>query len=314
MSVEGLRVRPGRPEDAAALREIRLAALADSPDAYGDTLEECLAWRDEDWAQRAATWYFYLAELDGRVVGMARGESHVERNDSRWLFAMFVAPAARGSGAATALIDVVSAWARVQGVDALHLYVTLTMERARAFYAKVGFVPTGETVTMHRDESIVLNEMRRDLSHLSLTVRRVDPAELYDLRRRVLRANDPDAAVANPADRLATSRHYAGVVGERHLVSATFFEGAAPFDPERPAYQLRYMATDFDVQGLGLGATTLRGALEDLAGEGVRRVWANARVAALDFYRREGWTVVADSFFVSAESGIDHMVIHRDLP
>ena len=33
------RVRPGRPADADALRSIRLEALADSPEAFGDSYE-----------------------------------------------------------------------------------------------------------------------------------------------------------------------------------------------------------------------------------------------------------------------------------
>ncbi len=309
-----LRVRPGRPEDVEALKVIRLEALGDTPDAFGDTLETVEHWSDEQWREKARLWNYYLAEVDGSVVGMASGASNDSRPGTCWLFAMYVTPAQRGSGAARALVERVSTWALVSGADALYLYVARAVPRARAFYAKAGFVPTGTTVTMHRDESLVLDEMRRDLGALSFHVEPVSPEALYDLRRRVLRRNDPSAEVTNPGDTLETTRHYGGLVGDQVVVSATFLAGPAPFDPDVAAYQLRYMATDFDLQGRGLGARTLRGALDDLASRGVTRVWANARVSALDFYVIEGWEIVPDSFFVSAESGVDHVVIHRDLP
>jgi GNAT superfamily N-acetyltransferase len=307
------RVRPGLVSDALALRAIRLEALADTPDAFGETYEECAGWTDEQWALKTRAWNFYLAEIDGRVVGMARGESHDGRPDTRWLFAMYVAPEARGGETARLLVDMVSVWAASQGVDALYLYVATAVPRAHAFYAKVGFVETGPTLTMHRDESLVCQEMRRDLTDFIFHVHRVEPAILYELRRRVLRGDNPLADVANPGDNLETSLHYGGFIGERAVVSASFYDVPAPFAPDLPAYQLRYMATDYDVQGQGLGSRLLAQVLDDLRQRGVTRVWANARTSAIDFYIATGWSVLENSLFVSAETEIDHVVIHRDL-
>jgi GNAT superfamily N-acetyltransferase len=313
MSGETLRVRPGLARDAPALRAIRLEALTDTPDAYGETYAKCVAWSEETWALKAAQWNFYLAESDGRVVGMARGESHDARNDIRFLFAMYVSTSARGTEAARLLVDTVSAWAKAQRVDALYLYVSNAVPRARAFYAKAGFIATGSSLSMDRDESLVCEEMRRDLAEFAFHVHQVAPQRLYDLRRRVLRDDDRALDVSNPDDELVTSLHFGGFLGERAVVSASFYALAAPFAPEEAAYQLRYMATDFDVQGRGLGAQLLSQVIEDLARRGMGRVWANARTSALAFYEATGWTVVPDSFFVSTETGVDHVVIHRSL-
>lgn len=314
MSNPALRVRPGRPSDAEALRVIRLGALADSPGAFGETWDDCATWGEAQWAAKAAEWNFYLAEVDGRIVGMARGEVHHDRPDSRWLFAMYVAPDVRGSETARRLVDTVSAWARTQGVDALHLYVSSSMARARAFYAKVGFVETGATVTHSDDDSRVFVEMRRTLENFGLTLERVPATSLYDLRRRVLRAGDPLVDVTNGADQATTTYHYGGLVGARVVVGASFFASAPPFGSDEGAYQLRYMATDYDVQGRGLGSALLAHALGELHARGVRLVWANARTTAVDFYRATGWSVLDDSLHVSAETGIEHVVIYRSVP
>jgi GNAT superfamily N-acetyltransferase len=313
MSTPTLRVRPGRPSDAEALRVVRLGALADSPGAFGDTWDDCATWSHEEWAAKAAQWNFYLAEDHGRVVGMARGEVHHDRPDSRWLFAMYVVPDARGGAAARDLVDTVSAWARIQGVDALHLYVSSSMARARAFYAKMGFVETGDTVARSDDDPRVFVEMRRPLEDFAVSLERVPATSLYDLRRRVLRGDDPLVDVTNDADQAATTSHYGVLVGRRVVVGASFFAASPPFGSDEGAYQLRYMATDFDVQGRGLGTALLAHALEELRGAGVRLVWANARTTALDFYRATGWSVLDNSLHVSAETGIDHVVIHRSV-
>jgi GNAT superfamily N-acetyltransferase len=140
--------------------------------------------------------------------------------------------------------------------------------------------------------------------------RRVDAAVLLDLRRRVLRAGRLDAVVTNPDDDDADARHFAGYLGERVVVSASFFAVEGPLGATR---QLRYMATDLDVQGRGLGAAVLAAAETALAAEGVRALWANARDSALGFYERCGWRAIVGSEHVSAETHIPHTVIVKDL-
>lgn len=308
-SAPSIRVRPGRQSDAMLLRAIRLEALADSPDAFGETYDECAAWSNDVWEHTAGKWNFYLAEVDGEVVGMARGEAHHDEPDIRYLFAMYVSPAARGTGVATLLVDTVSAWAAAQGVDVLYLYVSVRAQRARAFYSKVGFVESGQCVSMDRDESLVCDEMRRDVRDFAFHAHRVEASELYDLRRRILREGKTEVDVANVADALATSLHYGGFLGERVVVSASLFVVPSPWSPHESSYQLRYMATDFDVQGRGLARRLMNQVIEDLARRGVQQIWANARTSALNFYSALGCEIVKDSLFISAETGIEHVVI-----
>ena len=156
-------VRRGTPADADALRAIRLEALADTPEAFGSTYDETAQWSDEQWREVAGRWAFFLAEDDGAVVGMATGGDHDRHPGTSWLFGMYVAPSARGTGAADALVDAVAQWARARGADALYLHVTELVPRARAFYERVGFVPTGEVETLRRDASVTLSTLVKRL-------------------------------------------------------------------------------------------------------------------------------------------------------
>lgn len=146
-----------------------------------------------------------------------------------------------------------------------------------------------------------------------LTVRRVDAAQLIELRRRVLRGDDPSRPAGSPHDDDPTSWHFGGFLGERLVVSASFYRNEPPVHPERVSYQLRFMATDFDVQGRGYGARVLAVAEEALRGAGVEQVWAHARDTALGFYRATGWRVIPGSEHLSVETDLPHTTIVKPL-
>jgi len=151
------------------------------------------------------------------------------------------------------------------------------------------------------------------LSSLELRIERVSAPVLYELRRRVLRGNDPESNVIDTRDDDPTTRHFAGYAGDRVVVSASFYLATAPVNPELRSYQLRFMAVDFDVQGGGYGTAVMATAEAALRALGAEQIWANARDTALGFYRATGWTVVPGSEHVSGETRLPHSVVVRRL-
>ena len=150
-------------EDASSLRDLRLEALRDSPDAFGTTYEAASQWTLDEWAMMAGGWNFYLGDVDRHLAGMASGGSHDIHPGTLWLFAMYVSVYARGSGLAQELLDAVVTWARAEGGTVLYLHVSTRAPRARAFYEKVGFRSNGEVMRMTRDPSIELVTMVKSL-------------------------------------------------------------------------------------------------------------------------------------------------------
>jgi ribosomal protein S18 acetylase RimI-like enzyme len=123
-------------------RELRLAALADAPSAFGSRLAD---WqgdgdREERWRSRLEMpgSHNVVAEVGGRPVGMASG---VPADDpgARGLIAMWVSPEARGRGVGDALIDAVAAWARAEGAASLRLAVYEHNTAAKGLYLRNGF-------------------------------------------------------------------------------------------------------------------------------------------------------------------------------
>ena len=156
-------IRRATPDDALQLKEIRLLALRDEPDAYGSTFEESARYSDEQWSRMAGEWSYFLAFCDDLVVGMASGGLFPPHPQARWLYGMFVRREYRGTGVADALVDAVVQWARDQGVQTLGLHVTTSLARPTAFYSRLGFVAFGSPTPMDRDATLSLQTMRKEL-------------------------------------------------------------------------------------------------------------------------------------------------------
>jgi ribosomal protein S18 acetylase RimI-like enzyme len=134
-------IRRAETGDWEALRDIRLAALADAPYAFMATLAQEQEYDEPRWREWIAKAVFFLAWDDARPAGIIGAFVH---DDGGWhVISMWVSPAARGTGLAGRLMDAVIGHIRAQGALRATLWVTDGNDRARAFYEKHGFRGTG---------------------------------------------------------------------------------------------------------------------------------------------------------------------------
>jgi predicted GNAT family acetyltransferase len=122
------------PDDWADFRDIRLRALADSPDAFGSTLEREAEYGEAEWRRRL-TGPVYVVD-DPRPVAVGgvfdnAGTPHV--------WGMWTDPAHRGRGHARRILDALIA----PGAPA-QLDVNIDNGGARTAYERYGFVGTGQ--------------------------------------------------------------------------------------------------------------------------------------------------------------------------
>jgi GNAT superfamily N-acetyltransferase len=136
------------PDDWPAWRELRLAALAEAPHAFGSRLADWQGGRDREqrWRDRLSIpgSYNVIAVLDGQPAGMASGVPAEDSGGAAELISMWVTPAARGRGVADRLVRAVEDWARQEGAGMLKLAVTEGNDSAIALYRRCGFADTGE--------------------------------------------------------------------------------------------------------------------------------------------------------------------------
>jgi len=148
---------------------------------------------------------------------------------------------------------------------------------------------------------------------MTFEIRVVAPQEIYELRRRVLRNNDPSVDVTDARDGEAEALHL-GVVSDGAIVTCgSVYPSTSPLHPEVSTYQLRYLATDVAYQGRGYGAALLAALERDVFERGAREIWANGRDSALGFYDREGWHRMPGSEHLSPYTGLPHTVIWKSL-
>ena len=148
-----MNVRRLRADDAAALRQVRLRALHDAPDAFWTTYDREAAYGADEWLRWIDTAALFIAEDGtGGAGGMAGGMADPEDPAGALLIAMWVAPEHRGSGLADQLVSVVTAWTAAEGRSTVRLRVEELNHRARRCYERLGFRPTGRRLPRQRDE------------------------------------------------------------------------------------------------------------------------------------------------------------------
>ncbi len=171
-------VRSMTEDDWEPYRGIRIEMLRDTPMAYGETLESALALDEAGWRRRAdarstpsrphvpgtaVTSIRFAAILpDGTWIGSMGG--YVDERLGPVLVGVYVAPAYRGDafGVTSALIEAVEDWAR-ELAPTIHLDVHESNVRARASYAKRGYVETGNTQPYPIDPRFTEIEMVKQL-------------------------------------------------------------------------------------------------------------------------------------------------------
>ena len=144
-------VRRVRPGEGALLKQVRLAALADAPDAFTAKHADEAAFDDSVWDERAsrgasddddATGTFVLdAGTAGAAAGIAVGHRPGPDRARVELVSMWVDPSVRGTGAGRLLVDAVAGWAADTGAAALDLWVMRSNGGAQRFYERLGFTP-----------------------------------------------------------------------------------------------------------------------------------------------------------------------------
>ncbi|POA20301.1 GNAT family N-acetyltransferase [Pseudomonas sp. FW300-N1A1] len=141
------------------MKQVRLAALLDTPTAFGVSYQAAANYSDEQWKERAssARTEFWLAIKEDKAVGMiGAGVSGTNRYN---LIGMWVEPSARGSSVATQLVEAVKSRAIGKGHDRVFLDVSPDNARASSFYLKLGFSFIDEWESLESHPHIMVQTM-----------------------------------------------------------------------------------------------------------------------------------------------------------
>jgi ribosomal protein S18 acetylase RimI-like enzyme len=153
-------------------RELRLRALAESPDAFRSTLEEEAGYPEARWRERLAadadsgSALPLVGELGRAPVGLAWGRIEPFVPDVAHVYQMWVAPEARGGGIGRMLLDAIVEWARASTARSVSLGVTCGDTPANRLYRAAGFVPVGVAEPLRRGSPKLAQPMTLRLRRL----------------------------------------------------------------------------------------------------------------------------------------------------
>ena len=137
------------PADWRVLRDTRLRALIDSPDAFTSHYHRERRWSEHQWRQRfrAGTWLVAIER--GDVIGIA-GLVNDHPEEPEHVESIWVAPAHRNRRISRSLLDRMVKIARRASLTHLSLWVLEDNLLARRVYAHLGFTWTGERKPINR--------------------------------------------------------------------------------------------------------------------------------------------------------------------
>ncbi|SNQ44235.1 GNAT family N-acetyltransferase [Cellulophaga lytica] len=144
-----------------------------------------------------------------------------------------------------------------------------------------------------------------------LTFKLISAIETYPVRHPVLRAGKPLSSCEFSGDNLKTTFHIGAYQNNQLIGVASLLQVKNTSILNVFAYQLRGMAIANEHQGKGLGKKIINYAETILKEKGVLLLWMNARVSAIPFYTKCGYTK-SGSIFEIQKVG-PHVVMFKKL-
>jgi ribosomal protein S18 acetylase RimI-like enzyme len=128
----------------------------------------------------------------------------------------------------------------------------------------------------------------------TITIEQVEAVDTYPLRAQELRQGRP---LEMDGDDAPYALHLAARIDGDPIVGVVRFHPRdCPWRPGEGSWQLRGMATDPRVRGLGVGRALVAEGLARVAARGGDLVWCDARKDAVGFYERIGFTTVTEEY------------------
>jgi len=142
-----------------------------------------------------------------------------------------------------------------------------------------------------------------------IEIKNISAEETYAVRLEVLRKNI-DLPYKFNGD-LDTDTFHLGAFNKGELIAISSFMNVKNNHFKGTQYQLRGMATLEQYQGFGIGKLLIMEAEKILNSLNVDCLWCNARIIAVDFYKKQGFRTFEEKFNIPLIG--DHFVMYKYL-
>ena len=147
------------------LKEIRLRALIENPEAFGDNLAHVIKLSESDWVKYYEKNDYLVASINGKDIGMLYIEVlNGDHGATCWIGGCWTDPNFRGIGVMRALFNYIDLNGEVNGWQRQGLGVWIDNLPAIYAYKSLGFTFAGEKMPGSR-EGKFFQHMIRDISN-----------------------------------------------------------------------------------------------------------------------------------------------------
>jgi RimJ/RimL family protein N-acetyltransferase len=152
------------PDEWSRLREIRLASLLESPEAFGSSYEREIAFTEKEWRELFNLNSYLVASIDGKDIAIMFLEKlRGDFGATCWVGGCWSNPQYRGIGALRSMFDYVDSVKDQKGWQIQGLGVFIVNESAITAYEKLGFKAMGEVQESTRRPGNFYQRMIRGL-------------------------------------------------------------------------------------------------------------------------------------------------------
>jgi len=144
------------------------------------------------------------------------------------------------------------------------------------------------------------------------TVRLIPASDTYAIRNEVLRPGRSVIECIFPGDDSEGTFHLGSYKNDKLIGVASFMKNSSPFFDPSIQFQLRGMAVLPEYKGQGLGTLLLKEGESKIKQEAQDPfLWFNARVNAIDFYKKFGYVSFGQKFEVPGVC--EHIIMYKHL-
>lgn len=142
--MEDMNIRLLGEDEWQLYREVRLAALADAPEAFVARHDDEAACGEDFWRDRMARAHRIVAERTDEPVGLVGLGRHDGEPDAGEVFGLWIAPSVRGQHVARDLVSTAARQAAKDGCRQLYFWAVSDNASAVGFASSFGFRPTSK--------------------------------------------------------------------------------------------------------------------------------------------------------------------------
>jgi predicted GNAT family N-acyltransferase len=146
-----------------------------------------------------------------------------------------------------------------------------------------------------------INKSEIEIPKSDISIEQITPTLTWRLRRDVLYPGQKMFEMEMEEDK--DGMHF-GAFKDNQLV------GVVSLFQKSTNFQFRKLAVDPTMQGTGIGNNLLAYITEYSQREGGSRIWCNARVSAIGFYLKAGFTQTGELF---SRNGIDYEILEKKI-